>query len=115
MIPFFADRFPVASPDFLLLMEVICKNFLSANANMSTWQFVKVLEVTVHKYKDDFDSLLVYFQVKPGGETQLVEMEIAVLHVEPPALGNFSSFQTGLSIWIRIGPEFNGIVDPNSW
>jgi hypothetical protein len=89
---FVADRFPVATADFLLLMEVICKTFLSADTDMSSWQFDKVLEVTVHKYKDDFDSILVNFQAKPSGESQLVVLEVAVRHVEPPDLGKQAAF-----------------------
>ena len=85
---FFADRFPATPADFLLLMESLCKLFLATDPATSALQFAKTLEVTVHKYKDDLDSILVYFQAKPRGEAaEAVELEIAVRHAEPSDLG----------------------------
>ncbi len=85
---FFTDKFPGATPDFLLLMEELCKSFLARDPSTSSFQFLRTLEVTVHKYKDDLDAFLVYFAAAPGGEDAVpLELEFEVRHVDPADLG----------------------------
>ena len=81
----------MATADFLLLVEWLCRSHLAAAAAAAgELQLGRVLEVTVHKYKDDLDAILVHFQARPTDGRQAadpVELEIAVRHPEPADLG----------------------------
>jgi hypothetical protein len=75
----------VASTDFLLLMEWLCKHHLSSSPGL---RFSQLLEVNLHQYEDELESILVLFRAQPsGGKEPPLELEIAVRHVEPADRG----------------------------
>jgi len=79
----------VPTPDFLLLMEWLCKHHLAATPHL---QFTQLLEVNLHQYKDELDAILLLFRAQPRGEAEPVELEIAVRHVEPADRGKKNLF-----------------------
>lgn len=97
------DRFPVPSPDFLLLMRGLCQSFLAADPATHGLQLADILEVTVHKYKDDFDAFLVHFRAEAGNAEPPVELEIRVHHVGPATPG---SAETRL-LDLEVGTDFD--------
>ncbi len=79
----------MASPDFLLLMEWLCKHHLASTPGL---RFAQLLEVNLHQYEDELESILVLFRAQPSGaEEPPLELEIAVRHVEPADRGRNNS------------------------
>jgi hypothetical protein len=78
----------VASPDFLLLMEWLCKHHLASTPGL---RFSQLLEVNLHQYEDELESILVLCRAQPSGAKEPLELEIAVQHVEPADRGRNNS------------------------
>jgi hypothetical protein len=96
----------VASPDFLLLMEWLCKHHLTSTPGL---RFSQLLEVNLHQYEDELESILVLCRAQPSGAKEPpLELEIAVRHVEPADRGrninlaSLSALNIALSLFIVI-------------